>query len=344
MATESRTKDVDLDELRIVELLTEDACSFEFFQAVSLLQSIRDDANPVGVFSDPSDEAVRFKVNQRLGFPASEIQNLVMEGSAQAEMTVNFMGLSGPSGLLPYAYSEFILERARAKDHGLAAFLDVFNHRAVSLFYRAWQKSNFPVSYNTRGDDQFSHHLRDLVGLGTAGLRNRQEIDDEAFLHYASLVAMQSRSAVALEQLIADYFEVPVEIQQFTGDWYRIEAETQCAMGEEDSASSQVGSGAVVGDAIWDRQGRVRIRIGPLDIDRYCDFLPGGSAYKTLRSITRFYSNQCLDFEVQLVLNRNHVPNVELNLDSDNPARLGWVSWAKTEPLHSDPDETILTL
>ena len=60
--------------------------------------------------------------------------------------------------------------------------------------------------------------------------------------------------------------------------------------------------------------------------------------------MTRFFSNQCLDFEVQLVLDRTQVPGIELDFDASNPARLGWVSWAKTAPLGVDPDDTILTL
>ncbi|WP_263352384.1 type VI secretion system baseplate subunit TssG [Acidicapsa acidisoli] len=326
------------------EELVEDAHSFEFFQAVSLLQRLRADMRPVGGFSSPENEVVRFQVNQRLGFPASEIQKLELKDDAPAEMTVNFMGLTGPQGVLPYTYSELILERARAKDYSLAAFLDIFNHRAISLFYRAWQKSRFPVTYSSGKHDLFSHYLLDLVGLGTTGLRDRQEIDDEALLHYVGLIAMQSRSATALEQVLADYFEVPVEIQQFTGAWYGLDRSTQCMMRDEESPSSEVGSGAVVGDAIWDRQGRVRIRIGPLDMDRYNDFLPQGSAYDSLRAITRFFSNQAIDFEVQLVLDRSQVPAIELDLDSSKPARLGWVSWAKTIPLNADPDDTILSL
>ncbi len=90
---------------------------------------------PVGGFSSPDDEAVRFRVNPRLGFPASEIQQLELHDDAPAEMMVNFMGLTGPMGVLPYAYSEFILERLRAKDSSFASFLDIFNHRAISLFY-----------------------------------------------------------------------------------------------------------------------------------------------------------------------------------------------------------------
>ncbi len=344
MATEIGTETNHLADSLLGQQLVEDACSFEFFQAVALLQRLRANSQHVGGFSSPEDEAVHFRVNQRLGFPASEIQSLEVDGDAPPEMMVNFMGLTGPMGVLPYVYSELILERDRAKDRSLAAFLDIFNHRAISLFYRAWQRSNFAVTYSTAGRDLFTQYMLDLAGLGTAGLRDRQDIDDEAFLHYVSLVASQLRSAVALEQVIADYFEVPVEIQQFTGGWYGLDRATQCAMNQDESASRQVGSGAVVGDAVWDRQSRVRIRLGPMGIDRYRDFLPGGGAHKALRGITCFFSNQCLEFEAQLVLDRNQVPNVALDPDASNPARLGWVSWARTEPLGFDPDDTILTL
>jgi type VI secretion system protein ImpH len=99
-----------------------------------------------------------------------------------------------------------------------------------------------------------------------------------------------------------------------------------------------------VGDAVWDRQGRVRIRLGPLGIERYCDFLPGSGAYRKLHAILRFFSNDCLDFEVQLVLDKHQTPGVELDFDAEKPARLGWLSWAKTMPLNTDPDDTVLNL
>jgi type VI secretion system protein ImpH len=200
------------------------------------------------------------------------------------------------------------------------------------------------VNYAAGPRDFFTQYLRDLLGLGTPNLRDRQAIDDEALMHYISLIVSQSRSAVALEQLLADYFEVPVEVQQFTGAWYSIDSATQCKMEEMDSLSSQVGLGAVVGDAMWDRQGCVRIRIGPLTMERYRDFLPEGSAYAAMRAITRFFSNDCLDFEVQLVLDRTQVPTIKLDLNEERPARLGWVSWARTMPLGHDPDDAILAL
>ena len=104
------------------------------------------------------------------------------------------------------------------------------------------------------------------------------------------------------------------------------------------------GAGAVVGDAMWDRQGSVRIRVGPVNLERYNDFLPAGTAHAALRAITRFFSNDCLDFEVQLVLDRTSVPTIELDLNAKSPARLGWVSWASSVPPRHDPDDAILAL
>jgi type VI secretion system protein ImpH len=344
MATEIWPQIAGLKDSPLGEELAEHAPCFEFFQAVTLLQRFSEASRPVGGFSNPEQEAVHFRVNPRLGFPASQIQKLEFPEDGPPEMTVNFMGLTGPSGVLPYTYSELILDRMRAKDHSMAAFFDIFNHRAISLFYRAWQKSRFPVTYSAGPRDLFTRYLLDLIGLGTEGLRDRQEIEDEALLHYVSLMGMQARSAAALEQVVEDYFEVPVEIQQFRGAWYGLDEPTQCAMSETDDASCQLGAGAVVGDAVWDRQARVRIRLGPLDMERYCDFLPEASGYKALRALTRFFSNQGLDFEVQLVLDRNQTPGTELDFDAANPARLGWMTWVKTAPLGGDPDDTILSL
>lgn len=326
------------------EYLGSDGASFEFFQAVALLQQLSGELRPVGGFSSPQEEVAQFHANPRLGFPASEIQEIRFSGSGQAEMLVNFMGLTGPLGVLPYPYSELIVERLHAKDQGLASFLDIFNHRSISLFFRAWLRSRLHVSYGAGSRDYLTQYLRDLLGLGTAGLIERQDVEDEVLMPFVALLALQSRSATALEQVISEYFEVPVEIEQFTGAWYSIGPSMQCDMGEDDSMSTQLGRGAVVGDAVWDRGGRARIRIGPLSLERYLEFLPDGSAYPALRAITRFFSNDCIDFEVQLILDRNEVPAIELDAEAEQPARLGWVSWARTKPFGLNPEDTVLEL
>lgn len=337
-------KAADLNETSLERTLQEEPCSFDFFQAVTLLQRLHPDRQGVGRFSQPREEAVHFSVNDSLAFPASQVQQLEAEPGQPSEMQVNFFGLTGPMGILPYCYTEMIRERGRSKDRSLPEFLDIFNHRMISFFYRAWEKYRFPVTYGLGEGDLFTHHLLDLIGLGTPGLQERQAVPDEALLHYAGLLGMQSRSASALEGILSDYFGVPVEVEQFAGAWYRLGPDTQCRMDDRESPSQQLGVGAVVGDEIWDQQSRVRIRIGPMPLEKYREFLPDGSAYEPLRAIARFFSNDEFDFEAQLILKSEDVPRCELGLGEDSAPRLGWVAWLKSAPLPRDPDETILNL
>jgi len=345
MAAEGRAQDPGLTDSPLAEALRQDACSFEFFQAVTLLQRLRHDSSPVGGFFNPDDEAVHFRVHNRLPFPASQIQELRWpESDSLPEMVVNFMGLTGPSGVLPYWYTELIIAQLKEKDASLRDFFDVFNHRAISFFYRAWAKYRFPVSYGRSEHDRFTHYLLDLIGLGTGGLQHRQAVPDEALLHYVALIAQQTRSASALEGILGDYFQVPVEVEQFTGSWYRLEEPIQCTFEDDRDDSRQLGLGAVVGDEVWDRQGSARIKLGPMELPRYRDFLPDGSAFEPLKAILRFFSNDEFDFEVQLVLKRNDVPTCDLSSPEDEAPRLGWVSWLKTKPVDRDPGDTILRL
>jgi type VI secretion system protein ImpH len=344
MATTGRTQDSGLKDSLLEDVLHEDACSFEFFQAVTLLQRLHSDRQPVGRFSKPEDEAVHFRTNNTLAFPASQIQEIEYPENLPPQMLVNFMGLTGPMGVLPYCYTELILERARAKDRTLPAFLDIFNHRMISFFYRAWEKHRFPVTYYLGDEDLFTHHLLDLIGLGTPGLQDRQAVPDHALLHFTGLLGMQTRSAAALEAILSDYFQVPVEVEQFSGAWYRLDPATQTCMEEDDNDSQQLGGGAVVGDEIWDQRSRVRVKLGPLTLAQYRDFLPEGAAFEPLRALTKFFCNDEFDFEVQLMLAREEAPRCEVGFEGAAAPRLGWVTWLKSAPLDRDPGDTILNL
>ena len=329
---------------KLAEALRLTPWNFEFFQAVRLLERLGEDRQPVGHFSSPDSEVVRFRAHLSTAFPASEIQSLADDAKGQPVMEVNFMGLFGPLGVLPLYYTELIAERVRLRDTALRDFLDIFNHRVISLFYRAWEKYRFPISYERGELDHVSHRLLDFIGLGTPGLQNRQAVPDDVLIFYSGLLSQQPRSAVALEGLLTDYFEAPVEVEQFVGSWYKLDASTQFCMRDGSDVSEQLGLGAVVGDEIWETQARVRLKIGPLALERYLDFLPSGTAYGPLRAITEFYAGLDIDFEVQLILRRAEVPSCELGGQGDTAPRLGWLTWAKTAPMDRDPDETILML
>ena len=343
MATSGGTKNPRVVDSSLEETLREDPCSFEFFQAVTLLQRLRKNCQAVGRFSNPEEEAVRFHVNNSLAFPASQVQGIDWPEGALPQMTVNFMGLTGPLGVLPYSYSELMLERMRAKDSSLQDFLDIFNHRMISFFYRAWEKYRFPVTYCLGDEDRFTQRLLDFVGLGTPGLQDRQAVPDEALLHYVGLLSLQSRSAAALEQILGDYFEVPVEVEQFVGAWYPLDPASQSQVEEGDLEAQQLGIGTVVGDEVWDQQARVRVKLGPMDLARYRDFLPQGSAYEPLRAFTRFYSNDEFDFEIELILQRDDVPACLVGSEGKTAPQLGWVTWLKTVPFEREACDTILS-
>jgi type VI secretion system protein ImpH len=333
---------VALQEVR--NRLTAEPYSFQFFQAVRLLGRLLAGRQAVGRFHQPSTEVVRFSACASLSFPASEIHSLEWREDGPPLMSVNFMGLTGPAGVLPLYYTELVMDRLRARDTAMRDFLDIFNHRSIALFYQAWRKHRLPVIYEEGSPGGCTDPLLAVAGLGTPGLRKRQAVQDEALVFYGGLLGPQPRSAAGLGQLLADYFDVPVEIEQFVGAWRSLDRSTQTRFQDSGVLSEQLGGGAVIGDEVWDIQSGVRIRLGPLPMDRYLDFLPSGTAYEPLRALARFYAGDKLDFEVQLILKREEVPCCVLGAEGKQAPRLGWVTWARSVPMSRDPADTVLRL
>jgi type VI secretion system protein ImpH len=344
MATSSRTQDLDVRRSPLGQSLREHPGRYDFFQAVRLIERMTP-GQPVGLWGPPGREVIRFVTNSSLSFPPCSIHDMNWPEGKPAQMRVNFMGLTGPIGVLPYSYTELVAERLRAKDRTLQDFFDLFNHRLISLFYQAWQKYRFFVAYERDQQDRFSRYLMSFVGLGTDRMQNRQAVDDATILYYSGLASLAPRSAAALEQVLADYFDVDVEIEQFVGAWYPIEEADQCCFENGTSYSEQLGVGAVAGDEIWDQQSRARIMIGPLTIEEYLDFLPGGRALTSLNCLVKFFAGGDLQFELTLILRRDDVPRCGLAAGRDESTMLGWTTWMKSGSGFSrDPADAIFLL
>ncbi len=329
----------------LLSLIRREPTSFDFFQAVRLLERLRPDRSEPGRFVDPASEVVRFTVPASIAFPPAEIHTLDVPDEKPATMSVNFIGLTGPQGVLPYEYTLLVAERERARDRSLGAFLDIFNHRIISLFYRAWKKNRAVVCYTDPATDRYSEHLLDLAGQGSAAEHQRLSPLQRTLLFYVGLLGPQARGAVSLERLLEDVFGIPVQVEQFIGGWYPLAAENQCAVGEESDYSTQLGLGVVAGDEVWDQQSRVRIRLGPLSKTAYAEFLPTGSAHALLRWLVRYFSRDAFEFEVQLVLDRDAVTGCTLGPSVPAGQPLGWSTWIRTKPTFSrDPDETVFSL
>lgn len=318
---------------------------FEFFQAVRLLERIFPDKKAVGGEALPKQEPVRFRSRISLDFPASEIHDISESTNDQTdtaliEMQVNFMGMVGPSGVLPTHYTELVLDRIRHQDKTMWSFLDIFTHRAVSLFYRAWAKYRFPVSYE-RGNDDFTHYLFDIIGLGTDGLRGRMNLEDESILPYSGLIAQRPHSVNSLENVLSDYFDTSAKIHQFFGQWLRLNKEDLTRLGVE---NSQLGASAIIGNKVWDQQSKFRVRLGPLMFRQFQAFLPNGSAFEQLRSMIKFMIGLEFDFDVQLLLKAKQVPGTVLTTKAVRRPMLGWTSFLKTQPFKKDDDQVVLAM
>jgi type VI secretion system protein ImpH len=297
---------------------------------------------PVGLHTDPKKEVVRFRSRLSMEFPPSEIHEIrhpAKHEESPPEMVVAFMGLAGPQGALPIPYTELMMERARYKDRALAEFLDLFVHRLLSFFYRAWEKYRFPVAYERDQNDRFTGHLFHLVGMGTTGLKNRQQFPDPALLLYTGLIAQHPHSSTALGAILADYFQVPVQVLQFWGQWLAIDPESQTFLGQ---ANSQLGVNAIVGSRVWDQQSKLRIRVGPMRFAKFSAFLPPGPLFQPVSELVRLVTGMEYDFDFQLVLQAAEVPPCVLSSNSKEKPMLGWTTWLKTQPFEQDDPQVIL--
>jgi type VI secretion system protein ImpH len=367
--------------MTVTEQLFAEGFAFDFFQAVRLLGRVDPRRRPVGLTAAPRDEIVRFRAHLSLNFPPSSVYEIQRVPDGPPRMTETFMGLTGPSGILPRHYTELLMRLDREvrgpERYALRAWLDLFNHRFVSLFYRAWEKYRFFLAQE-RGEhfgkepDTFTQALYSFVGLGLPALRERlrvkrcQEpfrgtekvpdtflpegeqtlaaIDDLALLYYGGLLSQRPRSAVALRALLADYFELPIEVRQFHGRWLRLEADNQTRLGE---ANAELGLNVVAGERVWDVQGMIRLRLGPLRRAQFDALLPDRSpirerkAFFLLCHLARLYVGPELDFDVQLILRAEDVPACQLADDGGLGPRLGWNTWLGSQPRTRDADDAV---
>lgn len=363
MASQSRGTGV-----AVSQQLAAEPYRFEFFQAVRLLEQlarerVRDgragDAAPVGYDHLPQRESVRFRALPSHTFPPGEVVSLRRSESPDAaspatppaEMVVSFLGLTGPGGVLPRHYTQLVIDRVRQKDFSLRDFLDLFNHRAISLFYRAWEKYRLPAAFEratldpqAEAEDPFTRCLVCLVGLGTDKLRGRLEISDAAFLYYGGHFAHAPRTATALESILQDYFDIPLQVLQFQGRWLYLSTEDRSQTPSPRAPEGQncrLGMNVVVGSRVWSVENKFRVRLGPLTYQQFCQFMPRQAALRPLCQLVRSYVGPEFDFDVQPVLQAAEVPPCRAGRGGPLRSRLGWNTWLRSKPLLRDAADAV---
>ena len=289
---------------------------------------------------------------------ARQSRHAVVDGSSEqarqlgrhkfhrAVLTPAFMGLTGPSGVLPRHYTQHVADRVLYhRDTTMRAFLDIFTSRAVSLFYQGWMKYRLYLQYEADRKNRFLPLILGLGGLGFAGTRSRladhgKGIADETLAYYVSAIRGRPRSAHWFARVVEDYFEVPAATAEFIGQWMDIPPEERTSLGV---GLAVLGDSAFCGSRVWDRQSRIRLTLGPMRKARFMDMLPGASGHRNLARLFRLMQGLGCDCEVRLILDCRDVHGARLGSLAE-PAQLGWASWMKLSKSASNADDAAYVL
>jgi type VI secretion system protein ImpH len=337
----------------VAQRLLNEPYRFQFFQAVRILEHlfVRQGARPDDVLS----RRVRFHTSLSIDFPPSDIEQLRAyahngddfptptdeqpqdwQSLGRIELTPAFMGMLGGRGMLPLGYTERISEREyKHRDHAARAFLDIFNNRAVALFYAAWKKHRLAFQYELNRQERFLPLALSLAGMGLKSLRSRLSegqgaVFDQSIAYYSAGIRQRPMSAAFLQRMLAEYFSVALRIEQFVGAWYAV-PEAQCT--RLGAGNAVLGSTALAGSRVWQRDLRVRLWFGPLRRRQFEDFLPGGAAAAALAKWLMLVSGNSLEYEVRLILHQQDVQGT--GLQRTDGGRLGWDAFVATRPASS---------
>ena len=302
---------------------------WDFFQALRAIDAYHRDLPRLGTARRPSDEPLRLGQSPDMGFAGSALS--AVGGGYTPDvprLEVRFFGLFGPNGPLPLHLTAYARERLLHKaDPTLVHFADMFHHRLLLLFYRAWAQAQPAASFDRPQEDRFADFVGSLIGIGGPEWRGRDALPAQAKLGFAGLLSRQVRSADGLQSLLSGYLRVPVRVESFVGRWMRLLPQERSRIGRKRASrrasTAQLGVSAVLGGAVFDRQHHFRLHIGPVDAVTFDSMLPSGSALPALQALVAHYVGQELGWDLQLELRPAERPQCRLGAGS----RLGWTTW-----------------
>jgi type VI secretion system protein ImpH len=327
----------ETDTLAFLASLADAPYRHDFYQALRRLECLYEDRPRWGEAPRPTDEPIRFGQDPDLAFAPAPLAALESGGDARPpRLQVRLFGLFGPNGPLPIHLTEYARERLRhAGDPTLSRFLDVFHHRFIALFYRAWAQAQAHVNRDRPAEDRFTSYVGAFIGAGPETFHDRDMVADEAKWFHVGALVRQTRNAEGLSAILQHFFRAPVRIQEYVGHWLTLGGGERTYLGAE---GALLGAGAVAGGRIWDRQHKFRIHVGPLTIEEYERFLPGGPVLRKLVDWVRLYLCDELDWDVRLRLQEQEVPRLMLG----RSGRLGWTTWLGTRRTGTDADDLCL--
>jgi type VI secretion system protein ImpH len=294
--------------------------TFTLFAALRALEALNPTGPRIGTAGRPAQEPIRLAQRPHLQFAATEVASL--EEHTRWHLEQYGFGLFGPNGALPLHLTELVFDRERHfDDTTLRDFINLFQHRWIALFYRAWLTAEPAAQADRPQDDEFLACLQALVGLDAEDALGHGSLHDTVGAGRPGLFALGARSAQGLETLLSDYFELPFEVRPYAGRWLDVPEDSRLCLGARGAA--ELGRGATLGTSTWQVAHSFELVIGPVDSDGLTRFLPGGRALAELRELVRRYTNDEWQWQLRLLVQRETVPGIALG----RAARVGQTSW-----------------
>jgi len=336
MASEDRTPTQTVD---LIQALEEKPYKFNFFQAMRLIEAQSPGMDRIGRSPRPGGEPVRLGQEPSLGFAPSMLAEFRQGKKGQADyLSGFFFGMFGPNGPLPLHLTEHARDRERLyHDPTIRAFADIFHHRMMSMFYRAWAEARPAVQMDRPDEDGFAKFVGSTFGLALSSVRNRDALSDHAKLYMAGRLGLQTKPAEGMQAMLEELFLVPMHVEQYVGEWMPLPDASYLLLGRSPETGS-LGMTATLGGRVWGSQHKFRIQCGPLSSEDFQRFLPGAASLEKLCATVRNYIGDELDWELLLLLAGSEVPNVSLG----EKGRLGWTSWIGEKPDEAVTDDVVL--
>ena len=317
---------------------------YHIFRALRILEAQFPDLPRLGESTRPRQEPFRLEQEAELAFPPSTIARMVAPARGKPGRLVNrFFGLFGPHGPLPLHLTEFARDRQRNhRDPTFLAFGNMLTHRLFGLFYRAYAAAHPAPSFDRslkgnragREVDPFARKVAALSGHYEKGFANRDEMPDMAKRHFVGHLTPGPKHALGLVSIISGFVRAPVSLQQFVGQWLELEPGDRWQLGSRVG----LGLGTSVGSKVWSHAAKFRLRIGPLTLKDFERMMPGSPSLARLEAIVRNYVGDTLDWDINLVLRRDQVPQAVLG----QTTMLGHTSWIGTRTSDTDADDLYL--
>lgn len=310
---------------------------YDFYALLRRIENNYDLVRPLGRNALPRHEPVRLGQLPSLAFAPAPLQ-AITHTQQKPQVHLASFGLFGPNGALPLHLTEHAHERLHQhRDPSFTAFANLFHHRLISLFYRAWADNQSAVSLDTPVES-FSRYVGSLSQQDPAQPPSNTDplVAPHSQLYFAGFLADSRRCASGLEQLLCDFFNVPVRIVHHIPQWITLSSGQQWRLGQ----LQPLGKGVILGKKIYDAQYKFRLQLGPLRLDQFTYFLPKQRGALQLQYWVQRYLGIELEWDTQLILEKKEVQGVRLGTAHS----LGLSSWLGHRPNRlSDADDVIIS-